>query len=1040
MMASIKQLLRFCLTLGIGLICLHVNAQLISDKRACGTTAPDVAWENWFSGKINKLKQDRLAGKSAATTVTIPVIVHILHSGTAVGVAENISLAQVMSQIDVLNKDYSGTNTDIVNVPTDFQSIKAGNTGIQFCLAKQDPNGIALAEDGVERINWQTRGWSNPNSYTGVNNALGLRTYFNDTVKPATIWDPTKYLNIWLAQIENSGLLGLSTFPIGTGMTDITSVLETPTTSGVIINQKAWGTIGTAASGNYNKGRTATHEIGHWLGLYHTFQGGCMGMSTSTCSSEGDYCCDTPPEGSPAYGCPSGQNTCLESPTDKPDMTMNYMDYVYDACMYMFSLDQATRMQTAMANGTYRAPLKNSPGCITPKPDLIIDSVKLSQTTVSSGNPVNISYVVKNIYNGYSAANYVQFYISSDNILTPNANGDTYLDQDNFTTVLNPLSQSTLITRSLTVPGGLNTGTYYIFVVADGTSLVMENNENNNAASIAINVLYNCSSGFLPNITLTTDTVKMCYSAASQNAIYAYSNAINNPTKYSITWSSTPTNSFVNVTDATLAANQISVLVPAGTAVGIYTGILKLKNANDCTSQDKNIAIVISNTPTITASAAASTICSSSNAQTTTLTYSAVTNAPVTYSIVWNTTPYNNFSNVTNVTLPSSPITLNIPAGAAAGTYTGNLFVTNAIGCTSAARSFTFTILAMPTITIASSANTVCQNATAQTTSLAYSATTNSPTKYYISWSSTPANSFTTITYTNLPMSPITINVPANTVAGTYTGSFKVRNANGCESILYPFSLKVLSKKNLASDTSLKILCSSETVNLNNVYNLPAVTKTFDIATPDAAGTGTYRIILNDNQNCPDTAFINIYQDIAKWTGAVSSVWNVAGNWSNNTIPNDSTHVYVSGKKINNCTIASDVSVASMQVVNDAAITINGTRKLNIKAACDQFPSVAFELAQVSTTSIATIAQTTATVNGNVISQGSSVVNYRGICYSTSAGPTISNNYVLSGNGTGTFATSLTSLSANTKYYVRAFAINADGIAYGEELNFTTLP
>jgi hypothetical protein len=162
------------------------------------------------------------------------------------------------------------------------------------------------------------------------------------------------------------------------------------------------------------------------------------------------------------------------------------------------------------------------------------------------------------------------------------------------------------------------------------------------------------------------------------------------------------------------------------------------------------------------------------------LNYSGTTNSPTTYSITWNASPANSFVPVTNAALGASPISISVPANTAAGTYTGNITVKNANGCVSTATSFTITVNPLPTITTSATAAAVCLSSSLQTTTLAYSATTNNPTTYSITWNASPANTFVAVTDAALGASPITISVPANTAAGTYTGNITVKNANGC--------------------------------------------------------------------------------------------------------------------------------------------------------------------------------------------------------------------------------------------------------------------
>lgn len=287
-----------------------------------------------------------LSGRNA---ITIPVVVHVVYRTTA----ENISEAQIQSQINVLNADFRKLNGDASLIPSQFTGL-AADAQIQFCLASVDPSG---------------------NPTTGIVRKTTTRTSFstNNYVKNATYggsnaWPADKYLNIWVCNLSN-GVLGYAQFPGGAAATD-----------GVVCTYTAFGTAGTAAA-PFNKGRTATHEVGHWLNLRHIW-------GDATCGS--DQVNDTPTHNTANYGCPSfpHYSTCSGAPLE---MTMNYMDYTDDACMYMFSSGQSSRMNALFAPGGARYGLLSSNGCgggVDPEPTTCGVPSGLSVASITSSSAV----------------------------------------------------------------------------------------------------------------------------------------------------------------------------------------------------------------------------------------------------------------------------------------------------------------------------------------------------------------------------------------------------------------------------------------------------------------------------------------------------------------------------------------------------------------------------------------------------------------------------------------------------------------------------
>jgi len=305
--------------------------EMDSIRRANNPALPSLEErEAWLQSKITEYLLNK---SNKATIVTIPVIVHVIHNGDAIGVNENISDAQVMSQIDVLNQDYrrmTGTNG--------FNSNPVGaDVEIEFCLAQFDTLGNAI--NGIDRQNLGQTSWD--------------ATTINNTVKPLTIWDPTKYMNIWTVDFGSTGILAYTQLPDNSGLSGLNTTNGAANTDGVVIGYQYFGSIDIAPSGTYtspyDRGRTATHEIGHFFGLKHIWGDGACGVD--------DYCADTPESANYHFGCP------VDTTCGTPDMVENYMDYTDDICMNIFTQDQKTRMRTVLLNSPRRMELVNSTVC-----------------------------------------------------------------------------------------------------------------------------------------------------------------------------------------------------------------------------------------------------------------------------------------------------------------------------------------------------------------------------------------------------------------------------------------------------------------------------------------------------------------------------------------------------------------------------------------------------------------------------------------------------------------------------------------------------
>jgi hypothetical protein len=250
--------------------------------------------------------------------IRVPVVVHVLYNATE----QNISDVQIKSGIAALNRDFRRLSADTLNTPAHFRSL-AADVQIEFYLATASPQGKPTS--GIERKRTERIAWM-PDEKIKQEAAGGLDA-----------WDSKSYLNIWIGSL--AGASGYATPPGSNAKTD-----------GVVIHYNAFGTINTVAP--FNLGRTAVHEVGHWLGLKHIW-------GDRSCGDDGVE--DTPQQGFYTKGCPSGfRSSCNNG--NAGDMYMNFMDYTNDNCMNLFTLGQRQRMRAAFEKGGPRASLLASKG------------------------------------------------------------------------------------------------------------------------------------------------------------------------------------------------------------------------------------------------------------------------------------------------------------------------------------------------------------------------------------------------------------------------------------------------------------------------------------------------------------------------------------------------------------------------------------------------------------------------------------------------------------------------------------------------------
>jgi hypothetical protein len=410
---------------------------------SCGVGAPAPQWEQWMQEKIQEYKEGLQNGNRVFNT-TIPVIVHVIHTGETYGTFPNVDSNQIKTQIAILNKDFAGIGVTSGSVPAVFANLKS-NTGITFCLATKDPQDNPLTERGVRRVNANVLSWLSPGTPT-----LDLKAYFYSTIMPATIWDPTKYLNIWISdKPPGYPLNGFGTYPAASALSGLWGTnFGTATNDGIWVYTKAFGDIGVVSPTDF--GRTATHELGHWLGLRHIWgDGNCLS----------DYVNDTPQQKQANGGVPThplGVDQCGANTAPNGVMFMNFMDMTDDITRYMFTHEQNIRMQTALSQSPFRNALGTHGKCtLLPAP---ASSSAIASFNLNGSQCLNNPFYPYNTSSGSPSPNFLWSASPAVNF-TPNA------------TVANPgviISNPGTYTLSLVASNSVSSSSYSMIVTAFG--------------------------------------------------------------------------------------------------------------------------------------------------------------------------------------------------------------------------------------------------------------------------------------------------------------------------------------------------------------------------------------------------------------------------------------------------------------------------------------------------------------------------------------------------------------------------------------------
>jgi hypothetical protein len=342
----LKRSLFFSRLLSLFIISLLIRVEKVSAQAKCGfdkiykevSSSPEFIKQQEELFKMAKT----ISKEKAQLIITIPTVVHVIYKNQV----ENISDDQILSQLEVLNKDFRKKNPDTSLVDAGFS---IADVGFEFCLAQRDPNGNLST--GITRTE------------TTIDDVCSNLSSSYYQLVPA--WDPKQYLNIWVCDAGDR-LAGFAFPPFS-----VPSYRD-----GVVINYNNFGTEG-AALAPYDGGRTATHEVGHWFNLLHIW-GNADGTSAN-CNDD-DNIADTPVQKGEYLDCPGSKFSC-----GSKDMVTNFMGYVDDYCMSNFTDGQRTVMRSVAMNA--RGSLRNSPGCIPGSVDTI--------------PPLNTSQIVPNPSVGY---------------------------------------------------------------------------------------------------------------------------------------------------------------------------------------------------------------------------------------------------------------------------------------------------------------------------------------------------------------------------------------------------------------------------------------------------------------------------------------------------------------------------------------------------------------------------------------------------------------------------------------------------------------
>lgn len=404
---------------------------LNNKDKVTGSESFENRLQEYIIQKREAIKNNPLLHKVQKTEATyrIPIIVHVVHNGEPIGEGSNISAAQIYGQIEVLNEDFNFTNPDKDETLDIFKSV-AANPSIEFVPATIDPSGNPLIEVGISRSKGCFSSWNN--------------ITFDLYAKPATVWNPKNYFNIWVTNLTQ---FGYGQFPTLTNLGGIRNENKGASTDGIVVKYPNFGSIEKTpnipqliAGAPLNLGRTATHEVGHFLGVMHTWEG-------ESCASD-DFCEDTPNTSQKQRGCNLDAPACE---TGQIVMIQNFMDYTDDECMTLFTENQVERMHAVLAISPRREELLTS-NTAEPIINRLFSIFEPSNQRIIKGG--QIKFTDKSLATGNKQIDTYQWIFNGGTPATSSQQNPTvtYSQQGNFTATLKVLSNDgTEDTRSVLI-------------------------------------------------------------------------------------------------------------------------------------------------------------------------------------------------------------------------------------------------------------------------------------------------------------------------------------------------------------------------------------------------------------------------------------------------------------------------------------------------------------------------------------------------------------------------------------------------------------